>query len=345
MKPFFYRFAKVLNWIPLELLIRVTGQRLVLPMYHLVSDNHVPHIINLYRAKTTREFERDLDELLKHYKPMGVADLLKHLKEETPVQKPSFLLSFDDGLREFHDVAAPILLKKGIPAVCFLNTGFVGNRDLFFRYKASILMDEIRKMPLERDLPAVYSRYLKQPVTADSVIHLLKTFSYANRQMIDELASHTGIDFREYLRVNEPYLTNGQIVALQRQGFVFGAHSVDHPLYTQLNLEQQLAQTEQSLDSVDTQFDAAYRLFSFPFTDDGVSSTFFSRVFDKQNRMADCTFGCAGLKNDSCRFNLQRIPFEAGKHTVECILKGEYIYYLCKALVNQNIIRRKAYGN
>ncbi len=345
MKPLFYRLAKLLKWIPLELLMKVTGQRLVFPMYHLVSDRHMPHISNLYRVKTTREFESDLDVLLKHYKPIGVAELMKHLWEQLPVREPSFLLSFDDGLREFHDVAAPILFRKGIPAVCFLNTGFIDNRDLFYRYKASILMDEIRKNPAGQDLQAVYGRHMKPQVTTDAVIRLLKSISYANREMIDELALPAGVDFWEYLRVTEPYLTASQIVSLQKQGFVFGAHSIDHPQYSQLNLEQQLSQTKESLDIIDAQFNTGYRLFSFPFTDDGVSATFFNQVFGEPNRIADCTFGCAGLKHDSCRYNLQRIPFEADKYTAECILRGEYIYYLCKALVNQNIIRRKPYGN
>ncbi len=35
--------------------------------YHIVSDQKVPHIDNLYSFRKEREFERDIDMLLKFY--------------------------------------------------------------------------------------------------------------------------------------------------------------------------------------------------------------------------------------------------------------------------------------
>ena len=37
-------------------------------------------------------------------------------------------LTFDDGFRELHDVVAPILLRKGIPATFFVNSAFIDNK-------------------------------------------------------------------------------------------------------------------------------------------------------------------------------------------------------------------------
>lgn len=48
-------------------------------------------------------------------------------------------------MRQCYDVILPILEAKGIPATFFINSGFIDNKDLFFRFKASFLIDELHK--------------------------------------------------------------------------------------------------------------------------------------------------------------------------------------------------------
>jgi peptidoglycan/xylan/chitin deacetylase (PgdA/CDA1 family) len=46
--------------------------------------------------------------------------------------RPSVLVTFDDGYRDYHDVAYPILEELGIPAVNFVATGFADNPERLF---------------------------------------------------------------------------------------------------------------------------------------------------------------------------------------------------------------------
>jgi hypothetical protein len=52
------------------------------------------------------------------------------------------------------------------------------------------------------------------------------------------------------------------------------------------------------------------------------------------------TFGCAGLKEDSVKNNLQRIAMEESG-SGEQIIKAEYLYYLFKSLFGKNTIKRR----
>src|SRR5687768_8144112 len=115
----------------------LTNHNFILPFYHIVSNEECPHIKNLYRVKTTAQFESDLDFLLQHYTAISINEL-NHVVEGKFKNKKIFFLSFDDGLREVHDVIAPILLRKGLPATFFLNADFIDNRALMFRYKVSL---------------------------------------------------------------------------------------------------------------------------------------------------------------------------------------------------------------
>ena len=119
----------------LKRLIKISKQQLLLPFYHLVSDNEPEYVKGLYKSKTIQQFKNDLELFLKYYEPITLEDVILFNKGELKLLKPSFHLTFDDGLSNFYHVIAPILSKKNIPATVFVNTAFVDNKDLFYRYK------------------------------------------------------------------------------------------------------------------------------------------------------------------------------------------------------------------
>ena len=186
-KTAFRLLPSVSGIVPLETLKWITGRRTIFPFYHLVSDETVPHVKFLYPVRNTKEFNADLEFFLKHYKPVGIADILHCIKSDRPLPENSFLLTFDDGLREFHDIVTPILLRKGIPATCFLNSAFVDNRDLFYRYKASLLIGRLQETDpsiLQHQQVGAWFRehHLPEIQNPDGLLQV----TYANRHLLDE---------------------------------------------------------------------------------------------------------------------------------------------------------------
>ncbi len=337
----FHLLPSITKILPLNGLIWITGKRSIFPFYHLVSDDDIPHVKHLYRVRTTKEFILDLDFLLRYYKPIGISDFLSSINNGRPLQDKSFLLSFDDGLREFHDVAAPILQQKGIPAVCFLNSGFIDNTNLFYRYKASLLIERLQnRNDLTEKKHILENWFLENHLSFTADYHGLLEISYDDRHLLDELASMLDIHFDEFLLKQKPYLDSVQIFSLIQQGFTFGAHSIDHPEYRFLKEEEQIRQTAGSIRIVAEKYEIKEKLFSFPFTDHGVKRTFFENVFNPLRPIADLTFGGAGLKRDSIRRNIQRIPFEGTSLNAKEILGTEYLYYMIKAIFGKNMIKR-----
>jgi len=340
-KTVFRLLSSVAKIIPLKTYKWMTGKRTIFPFYHLVSDEAVPHVKFLYQTRTTKEFNNDLEYFLKNYTPIGITDLLEAVRSDQILPENSFLLSFDDGLREFHDIVAPVLLRKGIPAVCFLNSAFVDNRDLFYRYKASLLIGRIKEMDptiLQHGSTGVWFR--DHNLSGIPNHYGLLQIPYADHHLLDELAVLLDYDFTEYLRKNRPYLDSGEIRSLIGQGFTFGAHSIDHPEYRFLAENEQLRQTAGSIQSLREKFGLKMSLFSFPFTDFGIPRSFFDKIFDPADPVADITFGGAGMKNDSVRQNFQRIPFEGSNLNAKQILLTEYLYYMIKSIFGKNLIRR-----
>lgn len=306
-----YPFSGIL---PLRTLSRLSGQDFILPFYHVVSDEPCPHIRHLYSYKNSSEFERDIDYLASHYQPISAEQLPDVIAGKYIGQK-IMLLSFDDGLRQVYDVAAPVLLRKGIPAVFFINTDFTDNRELMFRYKVSLA--------LETDYDRYYGLLDKVGSNGD--------FNQETQGELDWMC-------RNFLDSYQPYMTNMQLQELLAKGFTLGAHSCSHPYYYQLPLEKQLFETIASMDILQERTGVKQRLFAFPFTDSGVSKRFFDYIYS--NGRIDFSFGGAGIKKDIHQRQMQRIPMEGWSASAEQLLKAEYLYYLFRIPFGRNSIRR-----
>src|SRR5687767_2369317 len=131
---------RISSFMPLSALFKISRKRLFCPFYHLVSNEDVPHIKHLYSFKNVHQFRKDLDVLLKNFIPIDLPDLSKIVREGS-MKKNGFFLSFDDGLSECYHVIAPILKEKGVPATFSINSAFVDNKNLFYRYQASIIIE------------------------------------------------------------------------------------------------------------------------------------------------------------------------------------------------------------
>jgi peptidoglycan/xylan/chitin deacetylase (PgdA/CDA1 family) len=336
---FIKMISGVSDRIPISLLSRFHKQKLILPVYHLVSDEDVPHIKHLYAFKNIRAFKQDLDFLLKHYRPIDHVDIIQIIRGEKETNGRQCLLTFDDGLRSFYDVIAPILLEKGVPTINFLNSAFIDNRAIFYRYKASIILDAFYRLKAKGGLKTILSKIESElDISIVDFDHFLKSISYHDQFLLDQMAPFISVNFEEYLNEEKPYLTSNQIRELLQKGFYFGAHSHDHPEYRHLTLDKQYAQTKKSVDYIVSAFQLEYKLFAFPFTDYQVSAAFFKRI--NEVGLIDVSFGSAGMKRDTFANHLQRIPMELGHLTAAKIIPSEMIYYMCKRPFGKNRIRR-----
>ena len=318
----------------LDILIKISGQKTILPFYHTVSDFDLWHIKNLYPIVDTKQFNADLDFLQKNYTEIDSNYLITNGISKN---KRTFFLSFDDGLREFHDVVAPILIKRGIPATCFINPAFVDNKDMFYRLKVSVIVEKIKKNPLtSSQLNHVKKTLFKYGIIYHSELDFLKITDH-NKLVVEEIAVFLGVNFNEYLLEHKPYLTTEQIKNLIKQGFTFGSHSYTHPSYHTINEDVQIAETISSIEWIKDRFSIKDKLFAFPYTDFKIRKSFFEQI----ENQVDLSFGTANLKLDSVSTNLQRIPMEInGRTSAEKLIKSEYIYFILKKMLGRHIIKR-----
>jgi peptidoglycan/xylan/chitin deacetylase (PgdA/CDA1 family) len=304
--------------VSLKQLINRTGEQVVHVFYHTVSDEYLPHISPLYRFKNVKEFEQDIDYLLKHFQAIDINDVLLHTKKEKAIVRPSFHLSFDDGLSEIYSVVMPLLLRKGVPATVFVNSAFVDNKDLFFRYKAALIIDKLNRL------------FSSQKYDFPDKSEIL-SIKYPDRCRLDRIASDLALDFGAFLQQKKPYLTSNEIKTMQQKGFSFGGHSIDHPNYYLLSEEEQMKQTLDSCAYVRNVFSEQHPYFAFPFSSEGVSDAFFENIY----QTIDLTFGISGIKTSRNGRHIDRIDMETyGKNAKQCIHRAYLTKWLLRTFKN-----------
>lgn len=329
----------IIKFIPFTLAKNFFGShKLIIVYYHLVSDRPSPHIKHLYHHKTVKDFIQDLEFLLKRYSPVGLQDVIAWVRGKTNLPENCFLLTFDDGFREIYDVVAPILVAKGIPAAFFITSTFLDNQNLFYRNKASLLVEEMQNGISSINEKKIGKIIAQHGHSFRDISDGILAMGYREREVLDRIADVIQFDFGNYLRERQPYLTSDQVQKLLVQGFEIGAHSIDHPYYSSLSLEEQVRQTLESVKIIRDKFRLHYGAFAFPHNDRGVSNEFFEIV--NKSGIVDISFGTGGLVQGELQTHRQRVSLENPLRPAKEIiawqyareLRNQYRQRMCKRL-------------
>lgn len=333
-------FKKVLftaaELVPVKLLQKLNHPSLLLPYHHVVSDVHLPHISNMYPYKNIRQFTDDLEWLLKHYNPIHPKDLAQCIFERKPLPHNSFLLTFDDGFREVADIIAPILLRKGVPAIFFINPAFIDNNILFYRCKLSLILEQLRNNNNPDTINAIRTVLNIQQKTGNIKEQLLN-IHYPQRATADTIGTILGLSFEDFLQQQKPFLSTDQLTKLYQDGFTIGGHSIDHPHYKFLGEEEQIMQTLKSLPMQSDLLAPNYKYFSFPHQDHTIKQNFFNTLL-QQNKLL--LFGTQNQKIEPFNPVLHRFNAERPEMPLSSTAKGVLIFNALQTLAGKNKIIR-----
>jgi peptidoglycan/xylan/chitin deacetylase (PgdA/CDA1 family) len=117
-------------------------------MYHSITSSK-PSNIHPYYCTTTSPavFAQQLKHLRDHgYTACPVAEAVRRLKEKRRPFAKSVVLTFDDGFRNFHREAFPLLKQYGFSATVFLPTAFIGETPQTFKGEACLTWAEVREL-------------------------------------------------------------------------------------------------------------------------------------------------------------------------------------------------------
>lgn len=313
-------FLNASNLLPVKWLQKVSPIDLYLPYHHLVTNDDCPHISHLYSFKNESQFIKDLDYLLKYFTPLNVNDVVEYVRNDKPLSPNGFLMTFDDGFKEIRTVVAPILYQKGVPAIFFLNSSFLDNKDFFYRLKVSLLIDELLK---NNKLKTIYARHLETSSEIKDIITELKKINFLNKNKTDAIAQESGFSFEEYVNKNQPFLTSAQVSDLLEMGFSIGGHSKNHPYLPILSTDAQVDQILGSTNFLAQKFNLKHRLFAFPHSDSEIKQEVINALLKDG---IDVLFGIQNQKPELYNRLLHRFNAERPSVSLQKQIKAEIVH-------------------
>jgi peptidoglycan/xylan/chitin deacetylase (PgdA/CDA1 family) len=122
--------------------------RLPILMYHSVSNDPEDRPVPYYRVTTTPYRFAEQMQWLSELGCIGVSleEGLLRMTEGNLTGKRLVAITFDDGFRDFHTAAWPVLQRYGFTATVYLPTGFVRQRRTSFSGRECLTWDEVREL-------------------------------------------------------------------------------------------------------------------------------------------------------------------------------------------------------
>lgn len=216
------------------------------------------------------EFSRQLEYLRENFTPISASELYDCLVGNRAWPKNPVLVTFDDGYRNNVTIAAPILLRMGIPAVFHLTTGYLGSNAILWTTEVRLRVmdwpepqivcelgryelgpqgnDRERRLRVANELAERCKR--ASPETREEVLALLRSKTEAVPSLYDPEA-HAFMDWAEARW-------------LAAQGFELGSHTVSHPILTSLKSESVEAELRASRQAIESETGTSCRFLAYP---------------------------------------------------------------------------------
>jgi peptidoglycan/xylan/chitin deacetylase (PgdA/CDA1 family) len=249
-----------------DLITRIHGHDLLVLAYHSILEQQHPQPFRYHH--TTGEFAAHLEWLGRNCEPVGLDGVRKWLEGRWNSSKPPALITFDDGYKNNSLIAANLLSRKGMPAIFFLSTDYIGRDrvlwpDIVF---ARILACVSGTLRLPDGLTTVVPPAGEQRIPlAFRVLQDCKDSPEEKRlEYLEYLAAETpAVDIKLASQVQD-FMSWDDVRGLIQRGFELGSHTVTHPILSRVSSAQLRRELVESRKRVETETGSCCIAIAYP---------------------------------------------------------------------------------
>jgi peptidoglycan/xylan/chitin deacetylase (PgdA/CDA1 family) len=231
--------------------------------YHRIGEDRGP----FFAGAPLAAFERHCAFLARHYRVRPLAELAARSRNGESVGD-AVAITFDDGYRDNLQVALPVLERYGLPATIFLATGAIGTDEPLWHDRVAWVLERTERRNLE--LEAGGKRWpLRLETRADRLAALPEACEAL--KAVPDREKHEAIEaFRraagiaDYRGLADDMLRWDDVRAMTGRGITFGAHTVNHPILTQVPLDEARREITESKRRIEAETGRPCETFAYP---------------------------------------------------------------------------------
>ncbi len=216
---------------------------------------------------TPEEFERQVAALVRHFNLVGLADVRQWLAGGRLPANPA-MITFDDGYRDCHAHALPILKRHGARAVFFIATHYVERRKVFWWDRVCWLLKNAEKRVVALESPRPMLLNLGARGSARILLEAIKAAPGLDLEAcLNHISRQTGAGWseaREEELARELVMTWDEVRDLYRAGMDIGSHTRTHRVLHTLSPEHLVEELRGSREDLEAALGAPIDAVSYP---------------------------------------------------------------------------------
>ncbi len=264
----------------------------------------VTHLIDL--------FENEIRYLQRYYKIVSLNELVNTLSLGKNFKQPTIAITVDDGFKDNYQLLFPLLKRYNIPVTIFVTTGPTGTAKRLWVNRLEEIILETSKTSFSAGW-----FYAGKIFTLNNIVKKREFYQLLLGKLKD-IETCKRDQYLEYIekilgrpRLKDRIMLNwDEIKEMQKKGVTFGAHTVTHPILTNLPLDDAKKEIVNSKKKIEKELGITINHFAYP---NGRPQDFNDelREFCKQigfKSISSCDYGNNSRREDI--WSLKRIGAE-----------------------------------
>ena len=298
--------------------------------YHRIGDpSSSPFDRGVFSA-TPETFDWQMGFLKRECQVLTPTDLCNEL---SLVGDNFVLVTFDDGYRDNHDVALPILQSHGMKATFFIATGYIDNPHVPWWDEIAWMIRSSPHAGLQASMLMPVNVTFDPPQRRRAIDQVLSVYKKlpgdATRQFMEDLASACGTGRCPAELGRDLWMTWDMIRNLRDAGMTIGGHTVNHPILSQLPRFQQEEEILGCSRRLSEELKRPTRFFAYPrgkldaFNEDTRACLYEARI-----ERAFTFYGGLNVLGHIDAYDVRRTPveMETNNHDFEAMLSLRRVF-------------------
>ncbi len=281
--------------------------------YHRIGDGAAGGYDTGLVEATADEFDAQVGFLKRRFRVVDLAEAQEIAARPGDLRYPAVLLTFDDGYRDNHDIALPILRSHGVRAAFFLATGLVGTPHITWWDQIAYMLRGTRRTTIRVEYPEVATWDLSRVGLEQAIQEVLRLGKRPGPFDLELFltAVEKACDVPRPNHGQRMFMTWDEARALAAAGMGIGSHTHRHELMSRLSPEAQLDECALSRDIIRQELGVTVDALAYPFGSRASFSDVTQRCLREAGyRTAFSFYGGINTASSIAPFDVQRLSLD-----------------------------------
>lgn len=237
--------------------------------------------LNLLPRLDINEFDRQLKHLARLYHVITLDEAVENIKTGKAFQRPSIVVTIDDGYKDNYALAYPVLVKHDVKATIYLTSGIIGTLEGLWLddLEFALIHTKVKSVKLpeifENEIICISTQGEKQKILSRLYRRLLPATNHDRRQCTSQVLAALGISPADMALRERVMLTWDEVREMASSGIHFEAHTLTHPFLPILPIEEAQREIYNSRSKIQDEIGITVKHFAIP---NGTRSDFTERL-------------------------------------------------------------------